>query len=246
MKKLVFFIYALIAYLVFIASFLYAIGFLGNFYVPKSIDSGLESGMFTSLLVNTLLLGLFAIPHSIMARPVVKKWLTKFIHPAVERSTYVLLSSLLLFFLFWQWQPLTQSIWQTENGGVVTLLNGMYFLGWLIVLLSTFMINHLQLFGLFQVNNFIKERSSNNPKFIKRYLYKIIRHPMMLGFLIAFWFTPKMSLGHLLFAVLSTAYIFVAVKYFEEKDLLNELGEDYKQYKNEVPMLFPFTKKKLK
>ena len=240
MKKLVFFIYALIA------SFLYAIGFLGNFYVPKSIDSGLESGMFTSLLVNTLLLGLFAIPHSIMARPVVKNWLTKFIHPAVERSTYVLLSSLLLFFLFWQWQPLTQSIWQTENGGVVTLLNGMYFLGWLIVLLSTFMINHLQLFGLFQVNNFIKERSSNNPKFIKRYLYKIIRHPMMLGFLIAFWFTPKMSLGHLLFAVLSTAYIFVAVKYFEEKDLLNELGEDYKQYKNEVPMLFPFTKKKLK
>ena len=130
--------------------------------------------------------------------------------------------------------------------GVVTLLNGMYFLGWLIVLLSTFMINHLQLFGLFQVNNFIKERSSNNPKFIKRYLYKIIRHPMMLGFLIAFWFTPKMSLGHLLFAVLSTVYIFVAVKYFEEKDLLNELGEDYKQYKNEVPMLFPFTKKKLK
>lgn len=246
MKKLVFFIYALIAYLVFIASFLYAIGFLGNFYVPKSIDSGLESGMFTSLLVNTLLLGLFAIPHSIMARPVVKKWLTKFIHPAVERSTYVLLSSLLLFILFWQWQPLNQSIWQTENGGVVTLLNGMYFLGWLIVLLSTFMINHLQLFGLFQVNNFIKERSSNNPKFIKRYLYKIIRHPMMLGFLIAFWFTPKMSLGHLLFAVLSTAYIFVAVKYFEEKDLLNELGEDYKQYKNEVPMLFPFTKKKLK
>lgn len=246
MKKLVFFIYALIAYLVFIASFLYAIGFLGNFYVPKSIDSGLESGMFTSLLVNTLLLGLFAIPHSIIARPVVKNWLTKFIHPAVERSTYVLLSSLLLFFLFWQWQPLTQSIWQTKNGGVVTLLNGMYFLGWLIVLLSTFMINHLQLFGLFQVNNFIKERSSNNPKFIKRYLYKIIRHPMMLGFLIAFWFTPKMSLGHLLFAVLSTAYIFVAVKYFEEKDLLNELGEDYKQYKNEVPMLFPFTKKKLK
>lgn len=246
MKKLVFFIYALIAYLVFIASFLYAIGFLGNFYVPKSIDSGLESGMFTSLLVNTLLLGLFAIPHSIMARPVVKKWLTKFIHPAVERSTYVLLSSLLLFFLFWQWQPLTQSIWQTENGGVVTLLNGMYFLGWLIVLLSTFMINHLQLFGLFQVNNFIKERSSNSPKFIKRYLYKIIRYPMMLGFLIAFWFTPKMSLGHLLFAILSTAYIFVAVKYFEEKDLLNELGEDYKQYKNEVPMLFPFTKKRMK
>ena len=246
MKKLVFFIYALIAYLVFIASFLYAIGFLGNIYVPKSIDSCLESGMFTPLLVNTLLLGLFAIPHSIMARPVVKKWLTKFIHPAVERSTYVLLSSLLLFFLFWQWQPLTQSIWLTENGGVVTLLNGMYFLGWLIVLLSTFMINHLQRFGLFQVNNFIKERSSNSPKFIKRYLYKIIRHPMMLGFLIAFWFTPKMSLGHLLFAVLSTAYIFVAVKYFEEKDLLNELGEDYKQYKNEVPMLFPFTKKKLK
>ena len=242
MKKSIIFLYGIGAYLVFLIAFLYAIGFVGNIFVPKSIDSGADTKLWSAILINVVLLSVFALQHSIMARPGFKKWLTAIISPAMERSTYILLSSLALILIFWQWQPISTIVWEVENKIAVTLLKGTFFLGWVVVLLSTFMINHFELFGLAQIVDNLKNRQTPNPKFQTNYFYKLVRHPIMLGFLIAFWATPVMTMGHLLFSVITTLYIFIAVKYLEEKDLRNAIGEKYEVYQKEVPMVIPFTK----
>ncbi|MGB1312738.1 MAG: methanethiol S-methyltransferase [Bizionia paragorgiae] len=246
MKKSMIFIYGILAYVIFLITFLYAIGFVGNMVVPKAIDSGTELALLPSIVINVILLSVFALQHSIMARPAFKKWFTKIISPAMERSTYILLSSLALLLIYWQWQPITTIVWETHNKISVTLMTGLFFLGWTIVLLSTFMINHFELFGLAQIFNNLKNRQTPNPKFQTNFLYKIVRHPIMLGFLIAFWATPRMTVGHLMFTIVTTLYILIAVKYLEEKDLKKAIGEKYETYQKEVPMLIPFTKRKKK
>jgi len=243
MKGLLIFLYGIIAYAVFLCAFLYAIGFTGNLIVPKSIDTGVESTMALAILINAALLTVFAIQHSVMARPSFKKALTKIIPQAMERSTYVLLSSLALLLLYWQWKPLPEVVWNIENETISIIIMVLFFIGWLIVFLSSFMINHFELFGLEQVYNNLKDKSLKPLAFTTRFFYGIVRHPIMLGFLIAFWATPVMTVGHLFFSIMTTLYIYVAVKYFEEKDLRKFIGEDYDEYIKKVPMLIPFTKK---
>ena len=246
MKKSIIILYGILAYVLFLIAFLYAIGFVGNIIVPKTIDSGVEPTLLKAILTNVILLSVFALQHSIMARPAFKKWFTTIISPAMERSTYILLSSLALLLIYWQWQPITTIVWKIENEIVSLVITGIFFLGWLIVLLSTFMINHFELFGLAQIFDNLKNKQTANPKFQTNYLYKIVRHPIMLGFIIAFWATPTMTVGHLLFALVTTIYIFIAVKYLEEKDLRKFIGEKYETYQKEVPMIIPFTKNKQK
>lgn len=243
MGKIISFIYGIIAYLIFLIGILYAIGFVGNFIVPKSIDSGTEATFWTALLVNVLLLSIFATQHSVMARPAFKKWITGVISPAIERSTYVLLSSLALLLIYWQWQPISTIVWKAENETIAMIITGVFFFGWLVVFLSTFMINHFELFGLKQIFDNLKNKLTENPKFQTNFFNKIVRHPIMLGFIIAFWATPLMTVGHLIFSITTTAYIIVAVKYFEEKDLRKSIGKEYEDYQNRVPMIIPFTKR---
>ena len=245
MQKIIIFIYGILAYVIFLIAFLYAIGFVGNYLVPKGIDSGEELSTTYSLIINLVLLSLFAIQHSVMARPAFKKWWTSLIGEAAERSTYILLSSLALLLLYWQWQPMTAVVWEIEHAILSKILLGIFALGWVIVFLSTFMINHFELFGLLQIFNNLKNKTSRPSKFQMNFFYKLVRHPLMLGFIIAFWATPYMTVGHLLFAAVTTIYILIAVKYLEEKDLRDALGKRYEQYQKEVPMLIPFTKKRL-
>ena len=242
MKKSLAFIYGLIAYLVFLVAFLYAIGFVGNFIVPKSIDSGTETNFLHAILVNALVLSLFVIQHSIMARPAFKKWFTRFISPAIERSTFVLLTSLILLLIFWQWRPVTTVVWKAESPTVAMILTGVFFFGWLIVFLSTFMINHFELFGLKQIFDNLKNKKPQPHVLQVNFFYKIVRHPIMSGFIIAFWATPLMTVGHLIFSISTTIYIVVAVKFLEEKDLRNYIGKEYEKYQKKVPMLIPFMK----
>lgn len=237
------FIYGIIAYIIFFGSFLYAIGFVGELWVPKGINTGSESqGLINALLMNAGLLSLFAIQHSVMARPGFKKWWTKIIPAQVERSTYVLISSLILILLFWQWRPIPEVIWSIEEGAWQMVLTGLFWLGWGIVLLSTFMINHFDLFGLRQVYLHLKGEEISPVQFKEPWLYKYLRHPLMLGFIIAFWATPYMTLGHLVFAIATTGYIFIGI-WFEERDLIRSHGEKYKEYRQRVRMLLPFPRK---
>lgn len=185
---------------------------------------------------------LYAIQHTIMARPAFKKWLTKFINPTIERSTFVLLSSLALLLMYWKWQPINTIVWQAENESIILLLKGIFYIGWLIVFLSTFMINHFELFGLKQIYESFVSQKSSTTTFQEKFFYKFVRHPIMLGFIIGFWATPKMTVGHLTFAVITTLYIIVAVKYLEEPDLQKAIGKDYENYQKKVPMLIPFIK----
>jgi protein-S-isoprenylcysteine O-methyltransferase Ste14 len=215
---------------------------LSNSFVPKSIDSGTETALLPSLLIDILLLSIFAIQHSVITRPAFKKWITAFISPVIERSTYVLFSSLALLLMYWKWQPITAIVWKAENETLAMILTGVFFFGWLVSLLSTFMINHFDVFGLKQIFENLKDKIAPSSKFQTNYLYKIVRHPIMLGFIITFWATPLMTLGHLLFAVTTTLYIVVAVKHLEEKDLRKSIGNAYEDYENKVPMLIPFTK----
>lgn len=243
MKKVIIFIYGVVAYVIFLIAFLYAIGFVGNIWVPKSIDSGAEIAVLKAILIDALLLSIFALQHSIMARPVFKKWFISVFSRAIERSTYVLLSSVVLGLMYWQWQPLTTLVWKSDSKIITTMLLGLFFLGWFIVLLSTFMINHFELFGLKQIFDNLKNKQTPNPRFQTNYFYKMVRHPIMLGFIIAFWATPTMTVGHLMFAVVTTLYILIAIHYLEEKDLLKHIGEEYAVYQKQVPMIIPFTKK---
>ncbi len=238
MGKLLVSLYGIVSYVIFLASFLYAIGFVGNFLVPKAIDSGLQGAFLPALIINTVLLGLFAVQHSVMARPWFKKWFTRIIPASMERSTYVLLSSLLLFLLYWLWQPMTDIVWRVESSPGVMLLWALFAIGWLTVLLSTFMINHFDLFGLRQVYLNYRDQDYTDLDFKIVGLYKLVRHPIMLGFIIGFWATPVMTVGHLVFAVATTVYIFIALQ-FEERDLVNLFGETYKNYQKKVSMVIP-------
>ena len=235
--RLLILFYAIVSYAVFLVSFLWAVGFVGNDLVPKSIDVGERTNVSEAIVVNLLLLGLFAIQHSIMARPAFKRWWTKVIPLACERSTYVLLSSLILLLLFWQWRPMPMPVWQI-NGIAAWLLIGVSWLGWLIVLASTFMIDHFELSGLRQAFVVLRGAELPGQSFKTPLLYRIVRHPLMLGFLLAFWATPEMTAGHLLFAIMTTAYILVGLQ-FEERDLIAEFGTTYQQYRRRVPMLLP-------
>lgn len=234
-------LYGAFSYVVFLFAFLYAIGFVGDLVVPKGIDSGAVGELPAALLVDALLLGLFAVQHSVMARPAFKRAWTKIVPESIERSTYVLCASLVLLLLFWQWRPLPQVIWST-SGLAHTALLGLFALGWLVVLLSTFMLSHFELFGLAQVWRAFQHRLAASPAVNRAWLYRFVRHPIMLGFLIAFWAAPVMTLGHLVFTVACTAYIFVGVK-LEEHDLEDQLGEAYRTYKREVPMLLPIPRR---
>ncbi len=241
MGKFIALLYGLAAYLVFFFAFLYAIGFVEGLWVPKTIDTGTVVPMTEALIVNLLLMSLFAVQHSVMARRQFKEWWTQYVPKSVERSTYVLFASLALVVLFWQWRPMPDVMWQVANPSAAMAITGLSFVGWLLVLTSTFLINHFELFGVHQVVNNLAGRSMSEPRFKTPVLYKVVRHPIYLGFIIAFWAAPVMTVGHALFAAVTTAYIFVGI-WLEERDLTELFGDEYRRYKERVSMLVPWRK----
>ncbi len=242
MGKLFALLFGVVSYLTFFLTFLYAIGFVGNLWVPKAIDSGEPGPQLTAFVINSVLLLIFALQHTVMARLKFKRWWTKIVPEPIERSIFVLLASLALILLFWQWRPLPTEVWTVENAIGANVLWGFFFFGWILVLIGTFQINHFELFGLAQVLRFFQSKEFEQPSFKVPVLYKVVRHPIMLGFIIAFWFTPRMTVGHLLFAVMTTIYILVALQ-FEERDLVEIHGDDYLEYRKKVSMIVPMPPK---
>ncbi len=240
--RIVGFLFGLVAYLVFFGTILYAIGFVAGMVVPKAIDDGTIAPTIEAMIVNLLLMSLFAVQHSVMARKPFKWWWTQFVPHSVERSVYVLLASLALVLLFWQWRPMPAIVWQVADPTAAMALMALSLVGWVLVFTSTFLINHFELFGLHQVAANLAGRTLPEPRFKTPVLYKIVRHPIYLGFIVAFWAAPVMTVGHLLFAAVTTAYIFVGIV-LEERDLVAQFGEDYKRYRAKVGMLIPFRRK---
>jgi protein-S-isoprenylcysteine O-methyltransferase Ste14 len=239
--KSIAFLYGLAAYFTFFATILYAIGFVSGLVVPKAIDTGPDSSATEALVVNLLLMALFAVQHSVMARKQFKQWWTQYVPKSVERSTYVLLASLTLVLLFWQWRPMPAIVWRIDNPDIAVTIATLSLVGWVIVFTSTFLINHFELFGLHQVVNNLTGSEMPTQRFRTPMYYKFVRHPIYLGFIIAFWAAPTMTVGHLLFAAVTTAYIFVGIL-LEERDLIDMFGDDYRQYKKRVSMLLPWRK----
>lgn len=239
MARIMTLLYGAIVYLFFLVTFLYTIGFVEGIPGIKAIDNGPTDGVWTSLTVDVLLLGVFAVQHSVMARRGFKRWWTGFIPPAVERSTYVLAASLAVALLLWQWRPIPSIVWAVDNPSGRILLYLISALGWVTLLTSTFLINHFELFGLQQVFNYWRGARVEPAAFKTPALYKYVRHPLYLGFILAFWATPRMTQGHLLFAAATTAYIFVGI-FFEERDLIAHFGDEYRRYRQRVPMILPF------
>ena len=240
-KRLTIFAYGLACYALFFVTFLYALCFVGNFIVPRTIDGTPEVSFLTALFIDLGLLGVFALQHSIMARPAFKRAWTRIVPEEAERSTYVLFSSVALIALFYFWQPLGGVIWSVESTLGQVLLYGTFFTGWLLVLVSTFLINHFDLFGLRQVSLQLVGRPYTHLKFGTPGPYKLVRHPLYLGWFLAFWATPTMTATHLMFAIMTTAYILIAIQ-LEERDLMAALGDDYRRYRERVPMIIPFLK----
>src|SRR6202165_5042564 len=241
MGRILSFCYGLLAYVVFLAAFLYAIGFIAGLVVPRTIDTGAVTPVVNALVIEILLLSLFAVQHSVMARTTFKQWWTQYVPKAIERSTYVLLASLALILLFWQWRPMPAVVWQIYNPQIAMALTGLSLFGWVIVFTSTFLINHFELFGLHQVASNLAGRTMPAPRFRTPLYYNFVRHPIYLGFIIAFWAAATMTVGHLLFAPVITAYIFVGIL-LEERDLIDLFGDDYRHYKKRVSMLLPWRK----
>ena len=239
MARIMTLLYGAMVYLFFLVTFLYTIGFVEGIPGIKAIDNGPTDGVWTSLTVDVLLLGVFAVQHSVMARRGFKRWWTGFIPPAVERSTYVLAASLAVALLLWQWRPIPSIVWAVDNPSGRILLYLISALGWVTLLTSTFLINHFELFGLQQVFNYWRGARVEPAAFKTPALYKYVRHPLYLGFILAFWATPRMTQGHLLFAAATTAYIFVGI-FFEERDLIAHFGDEYRRYRQRVPMILPF------
>ena len=243
MKRSLIFIYGVASYAIFFATFGYAIGFIGNFAVPKAIDSAPMLPLGTSLLIDLGLLSLFAIQHSGMARPAFKRWLTRFVPQPAERSTYVLASSVCLVLIMWFWAPLGGVVWNATTPLAQWTLTGLYFASWALLLYVTFLINHFDLFGLRQVGYELLGREVPAQRFVTPTLYKIVRHPLYVGWLGIFWFAPTMTVTHLLFAVVTSLYILVAIR-FEERDLA-QVHPEYAQYRRKVPMLLPSLRRRL-
>jgi methanethiol S-methyltransferase len=239
--RLIAFLYGIVAYAVFFVAFTYAIGFVSGLMVPKTIDTGAAGSLGEALVVNLLLMSLFAVQHSVMARKQFKQWWTQYVPKSVERSTYVLLASLVLLLLYWQWRPMPAVVWQIADPSIALAVTVLGFVGWLIVFTSTFLINHFELFGLHQVANNLTGRAMPAPRFRTPLFYGFVRHPIYLGFVIAFWAAPTMTLGHLLFAAVTTAYIVIAIQ-LEERDLIDVFGDEYRRYKRRVSMLVPWRK----
>jgi protein-S-isoprenylcysteine O-methyltransferase Ste14 len=235
-------VYAILVYVLFLGTFLYAIGFVENVLVPTSVDGPVTGPLTASaLLVDAGLLGLFAVQHSVMARPGFKRWWTRIVPSFVERSTFVLFASLALLLLCWQWIPIAGAVWTVTDPGPAVVLRAVSWLGWATVLVSTFLISHFELFGVVQALMRLRGRPLPEPRFRTPGLYRYVRHPIYVGFLLAFWATPMMTVGHLVFAVATTGYILIGI-WFEERDLVAQFGERYRLYRQQVGMLFPFKK----
>jgi methanethiol S-methyltransferase len=239
--RIVAFLYGLLSYAVFFIAFLYAVGFVSGLAVPKTIDTGAAAPFAQALIINLLLMSAFAVQHSVMARKQFKQWWTQYVPKSIERSTYVLAASLVLLLLCWQWRPMPAVLWHIANPSVAGLVMGLSFVGWFMVLTSTFLINHFELFGLHQVVNNLAGQPMPVPRFRTPLYYQFVRHPIYLGFIIAFWAAPTMTVGHLLFAAVTTAYIVVGIL-LEEHDLIDLFGDDYRRYKQRVAMLIPWRK----
>lgn len=234
--------YGAVAYLLFLVSFVYAIGFVGNIFVSRSVDRAISAPGWQAVLIDVVLLGVFALQHSAMARPAFKRWWTRWVPASIERSTYVVLSSAALLLLYWQWRTLPTIVWEVNLPAVRAALWVLFGIGWATVFFASFMVSHLDLFGLRQVYLAWQGKPYRDLDFRVRYLYRLVRHPLMLGFLIAFWAAPTMTVGHLLFSVATTGYILIALQ-LEEHDLIASLGDQYRAYRGEVPALLPWPRR---